>query len=525
MSTNITTANNEDLYDISISNTGASTNRPSTASHKYNNNNNNHHQLSSSSSVSTNSSSSSSQETSPKRPGDYYVQKLSSSTINLHKQLPPCPPSHSSTEIRRKPSGDSLGGSSYPSSIISDESSSIIFESNAESRLSTMTAATSIIPEVSQSTSSIISEDHPLFNKQKFANNHPVYKLRASSTSSVIGHNKLQHHPHTQYPPNPNHPPMKSSRSKSFASIPTLHRTKTRYLNSQETKERQILRKKRYEEFDQDDDEILSNGIDNLIFNVPIIKNHSDLYLHSSSASTTSSSSLSTRVTTPTMLSRRDLIKDGDNNKYNISTVTVKPCPLPGRLNSGGSIPTSPLDTHMPTVEEDETTVIAADDDSEIAHNLSEFYTERSESISKLIKLSREQTLMYKLPTFVKSQSSIEDLHLISCEKLNVLDQTRPIHLPPKNLYDKTKHHREINKVLSDYELNTKNLNDTRAKSIQSQLLNRNQWIKSIEEMMSLDGKAFNKRFNSDKNIIRKLSWESNIPNHLQFQFFMKILS
>ena len=55
---------------------------------------------------------------------------------------------------------------------------------------------------------------------------------------------------------------------------------------------------------------------------------------------------------------------------------------------------------------------------------------------------------MYKIPNFIKSNSSLEDLHLISLEKLSVIDSTRPSHLPPKSM-DERKN--IINKLIRFY--------------------------------------------------------------------------
>ncbi|RLV90273.1 Protein SBE22 [Spathaspora sp. JA1] len=487
---------------------------------------------------------------SAKRPGDYFVQKLT--TKSSLPQL---------TGVNKRMSADSFG--SYHSSA-SDENSSIVssqFDSPIpqqtpqvlqqlgittavpDCRLSSMTTATSIVNEaivdstytlredmsssassmakqMSTARTSFLESSTSLISQQV-----PVYKLKSSSTSSMIHH-------HRSVAPAP---VMKSVRSKSTASIPNLHRTKTRYLSSKETKERQILRKKKYEEND-DDEEILSNDLDNLIFNVPVIKNTGELYRSNSSNMVSNNNYSLARSDSFTILSRSDLIDSHDNNKYNIASTNVKPCPLPGKL----TISTTNLQNYqnqpssssskMPTLDENSSIISSNDvsfnDEYEIAQNISQFYNNRSESMSKFLKLSRQDSIMYKLPTYIKSQSSMEDLHLISPEKLSLIDQTRPINLPPKNDQDKTKHNKEFKRVLSDYEVNTKNNNDERAKNAQIQLQYKQQWLKFIDSLSNLECKEFNKRFTYEKNNIRKLIWDCNIyPVNDRFNFLMKVLS
>ncbi|EGW35760.1 uncharacterized protein SPAPADRAFT_58962 [Spathaspora passalidarum NRRL Y-27907] len=183
----------------------------------------------------------------------------------------------------------------------------------------------------------------------------------------------------------------------------------------------------------------------------------------------------------------------------------------------------------MPTLDENSSitssTDVSFNDDYEIAQNISQFYNHRSASMSKLIKLTRQENIMYKLPTFVKSQSSMEDLHLISPEKLTYVDQTRPINLPPKTEQDKIKHNKEFKQVISDYEVNTKATNDERIRNVQTQLQFKQAWFKIIDSFSELDSKAFNKKFNYEKNNIRKLIWDCNIPSNNRFNFLTKILS
>lgn len=468
----------------------------------------------------------------PKRPGDYYIQKINSkSSLNLNKNQPPIPPSSAPVSSlppnnRRRMSQDSLMSVQSSSSSFEDRSlivssqfdvpvassSSAITSSTTQSqhnhasqpvdsRLSSMTSASTTAFESKVS----LVDNESTISLAKTPSNFKPQALKAASTTNV-----LRTFPVSQ-------PPAKKERSKSVTTVPTLNRTKSKFVSSQESKERQILRKKKYEEND-DEEEILSNDLDSLILNVPVIKNNELYSLQKGSSSNlgkSKSRSNSGSSSTVTILSRNDLVGD-DNDKYNI-----RPCPLPGKLSTNHLL-TLNTNNEDSIIEEDESTF---DEDSEITANISDFYSQRSASVSKLMKITREQNLMYKLPSFIKSQSSLEDLHLISPEKLNFLDQTRPINLPPKSSLDKTKHNREFTKSLSLFENIAKTQHDSRIKTVQSALLHQQQWVKMLNSLMDLDTKHFNKKFTSEKNQLRKLAWDCNVPSNLAFQFLIKILS
>ncbi|KAG2731597.1 hypothetical protein G9P44_005184 [Scheffersomyces stipitis] len=670
--------NNNNYYDIAISSRKRSGQIPSSSNYVKNN----YSSASLTSNSSITSGSSSSKKSSPKRvssmsalttlnevkptakrPGDYYIQKLSQSSLSLitanvkPSQLPPAPllaqshsQSHKNDTVNgrnypRPRSGESLASlrTSYSdevSSIVSSQFDTPIETSSrqsqnmlADSRLSSLTSnsiAPSEAPSINNfnftSSTTITAEcphdhshceDGDCNSCNSCSNDHSDYldgdsspditydhncstssistlstrnssrvlpgmgigipqkpQRRSSAPAPIVDKSILQRHKtfsstelsssssfsHSHSARNSkgnskaSHPVTRSYstsniKQRSTSSSPSLSRSKTRYISSKEIKERQMLRKKKYDEND-DDEEILTNELDNLVFNVPVIKNHSELYsLNSRShgnlvpgySNMSSRSSLSS--SSSAMLSRSDLMTDNDNNKYNINGSIMKPCPLPGKLgsqtdlsiivpprkNSHGNDLTQ--DSIVEEAEGDDTMIAVANlsmnDDSEISNNISQFYNQRSTSMSKIAKLSREQTMMYKLPNFVKSQSSMEDLHLISLEKLNLIDQTRPINLPPKSGLDKSKHNREFQKVLTNFELNTKNLNDARNRSSQIHAQNQQLWMKYVSSLVDEEttSKQFNKKFSYEKNAIRKLAWDSNIPSAFRFQFFMQILS
>ena len=476
-----------------------------------------------------------------KRPGDYYIQKMSNSSINLTGNNPKQKHTGSLNIANRPKSGESILSlqSNY-----SDETS-LVNSSQfdvPDSRLSSLTSNSLISPSQSPShhlygannnssgnssanTSNSASESNDKTNDKINEENEDESndQINSSLSTLTLKNQSIDSNSDLSYNQSPStsqvvRPRLKASSTtnvikqrppklQAMKSATSLQRAKTKFLSSKETKERQQLRKKLYDDND-DDDDILANDLD--IFNVPVIKNHAELYINNNSSK---------------YLSRHDLVTD--DSKYNVNGSTeMKPCPLPGRLNSISDISSSSnIRTDISDdsiLEEDENSFsFGTDNDGEISQNISNFYSQRSESVSRLKKMTREQNMMYKLPNFIKSQSSIEDINLISPEKIHCLDQTRPINLPPKTNTDKSKHNKEFQRVLNNYETNTKLLNESRKRVSESIVNQQQQWFK----LMMSDKKEFNKRLTSDKVAIRKLSWESNCPDKFRYQFFMNALS
>lgn len=387
-----------------------------------------------------------------KRPGDYYIQKLTNSSVSL--------------QGKRPISGDSIISLN---STYSDEIS--LNSENHDSRLSSLTSNSITSPNESpqinnfkledsiHSLSTIIDKSQQLINPRKF----PISNMTKSSTK-----------PSTQSPG------LGVVTDKS-ASTTTLNRCKTKFFSQMEIKQRQQLRKKQYDD-SCNEDEILSNDID-LVFNVPVVKNQTELFFKKN---------LSTSI----------------DDKY-------KPFPLPGKLRSN-STPNFKPDGGVESVVTADSSIIeenedgnsledSIDDDSQIASNLSAYYTERSKSYSKLVKISRKEDMLYKLPNYIKSHLSIEDLDLISPEKLGIINSTRPINLPPKLDTDIIKHNREVQKIYRDFEhveINTKDDDDY-----------KQDWINLLETPVM------------NKHVMRKLNWNSNCPEPQRFEYLTGILS
>lgn len=467
-----------------------------------------------------------------KRPGEYYIQKLSQSSLNLPKLgTAKRPPSGASlaSDVSKDSDDVSLVGSSQfdcPDSRHSSMTSNSLYSNRISQTPTALNTADSEFVEVNDENSSdedldqmsssistitlktetaTLSKKHSATDLAPSINRTGLPKLRAASTSNILAQKQMG--------PGPTAPTHALQRTTSVSSSFLLTRTKTRYFNPKETKERQQLRKKVYEDND-DDDEILFNDLD-LVFNVPVIKNHPEIYMSRKNSSSS-------------ILSRKDIVNADDSKYYSYNgPVNMKPCPLPGKVSSTLTLDTSlcsmPEDRAIDPHDSQEELSFSSNNDSEITLNISEFYNQRSVSYSKLVKMTREQQMVYKLPTYIKSQTSIEDISLISPEKLEVVDQSRPINLPPKSASDKFKHSKEFHRVLSSYELNTKSQSETRKKLGESFISNQQNWFKLMITVN--DDKEFARKLAYEKNALRKLNWESLISEKLRFDYFMKVLT
>lgn len=469
-----------------------------------------------------------------KRPGDYYIQKLSNSSVNLTGTNPKS--KNTNTTVANRPnSGESILSLHSNYSDEASLSNSSQFDV-PDSRLSSLTSNSLISPsqspsqtfnsnssaDTSKSSNDIQDRTNNRINEENENENDESNDQVNSSLSTLTLKNKsIDSSSDLSYNKSPStsqvvRPKLKASSTTNvikqrpaklqvMKSTTSLHRTKSKFLNAKEAKERQQLRKKLYDEND-DDDDILSNELD--IFNVPVIKNDAQLYINNSSGS---------------FLSHHDLVTD--DGKYNVNKSTeMKPCPLPGRLNSTSDLTKGSItrtDISDNSILEESEHSFCNDNDGEISQNISDFYNQRSESFSKMMKKTREQNMMYKLPNFIKSHSSIEDLNLISPEKINCLDQTRPINLPPKPIIDKSKHNKEFQRFLNNYENNNKLLNESRKRLSESMATRQQQWFK----LLMTNEKEFSKKMTNDKNMIRRLCWESNCPDKFRYDFFLRILS
>lgn len=447
-----------------------------------------------------------------KRPGEYYLQKLSQSALHLPKAPSKRPNSNvsMSSEVSKDSDDDSSVGSSpfdMPDSRLSSMTAHSLYSKAGEAegnKLAHSAIAERTFAEeddqMSASISTITLKDNESASSlsEVPSRSLPLPKLRAASTSNMLG----RHVSETDKMPG-------LSRQNTVGTF-TLSRTKTRFFNAKESRERKQLRKKMYE--DNDDDVILSNDMD-LVFNVPVIQNSGEFYRYKDSSAA--------------LLSRNDIVKADDNTHPFKPAVPVKPCPLPGKLSQSSlSVDTTSSSAEHSVedaIDDHERSFSYSYDDDEISRNISEFYSQRSVSYSKLVKKSREQHMVYKLPNYIRSQNSIEDISLFSPEKLKAVDQSRPINLPPKCITDKAKHSKEFHRVLTNFELNTKSQNDTRKKLGELFIVNLQAWFKLMITVN--EEKDFSKKLYNEKEKFRNLSWDSLIAEKFRFDYFFTVLS
>ncbi|KHC60965.1 hypothetical protein MGE_03852 [Candida albicans P75010] len=520
--------------------------------------------------------------TSIKRPGDYYIQKINSSKSSLNfspQQQQHHHHQHQQLMMKQRMSTDSLTSAQ---SSISDDHSIISSQFDGVASTSSTAASTNTPDSRLNSMTSDSFKDSTVILDSNLDSSSTISQPNTTTTTT---NQALQQPPPQPQPQPPSHKPnIKSSstsriptitpkirRAHSISAMQTLTRTKSKFISSSEAKQRQKLRKKKYDENDNDDydDEEIS---EEFLFNVPIIKNKAELYsLTAANSSKTShenygngngngngsgSNHGSANSSSVTILSRNDLVSDRD--QY----CTIKPCPLPGKLGSStdllasvGNRSTSHNDESIIEEEEeeegeeekekeeedrteqghqqDEVGLGIVNDDTTIISNISTYYNQQVEMKNKLAR----QNVMYKIPNFIKSNSSLEDLHLISLEKLSVIDSTRPSHLPPKSMDERKKHNQQIDKILHNKNNSSPHLiksPTTRTSFNGSDSLSNNdvvvvynqEFINLVEELQqATDSKTFSKKFQSQRDMIRTFAWTSNIPNDQCFQFLLKILS
>lgn len=450
-----------------------------------------------------------------KRPGEYYFQRLGNSSANLPKSRRPASAISVTSSDTSKDSDDVLLMASSPfdppdSRLSSITMNTVYLAKNTDSAVAKSASAVDkpVLAEEDPDmmSSSILTitleKDDSAIELSDVAPTRMVKpKQRSMSTSNIVDLRLMV--------------PLAKTRTGSSS---FLTRTKTKYYNPKEKKERQQLRKKVYDDYDNDD-EILSNDLD-LVFNVPVVKNYGDIYRYRQHSSSS-------------LLSRNDLSMDEDTKYHPTSGIaSMKPCPLPGRLNHStlsidttlGSMPeNAPYNIADESAEEGNLFPFPHDHDGEISQNISEFYGQRSMSYSKLVKQSREAHMVYKLPNYIRSQSSIDDLTLMSPEKLEMIDQSRPINLPPKCASDKAKHSKEFKRVLSGFELSSKHTSGARKKLGELFILNQQVWFKLMITIN--DDKEFAGKLSHEKGKLRTVAWESLISEKFSFDFFMKVLT
>ncbi|KAL6937419.1 hypothetical protein ACO0RG_003925 [Hanseniaspora osmophila] len=200
-----------------------------------------------------------------------------------------------------------------------------------------------------------------------------------------------------------------------------------------------------------------SQSDDFLVWNVPVALNsvafHQTPMMHSKAAKPSSSLQYSTTI--------------GTKN----ASSTMGPQPSLGkRANSTSVIPSNPLSNiqvmHMAEMPASPIPGITAKGDKmntlydSTTKNLSQMYLSNSKSFSQ-VQLQTRMNSMDSLPQMVKTagDEGLEDLKLVSDEKLKNVTSTRPMWLPIKSPREIKKHEFEISKTMSMVSIDKLNFN------------------------------------------------------------------
>ncbi|GMM36048.1 Sbe22 protein [Saccharomycopsis crataegensis] len=213
------------------------------------------------------------------------------------------------------------------------------------------------------------------------------------------------------------------------------------------------------------------------------------------------------------------------------------------------SIPISPLvnNVHNNTMN-----------DQTFANDLSRFYTDVSDNYiaSELAKREENHT---KLPSYIMSQiesqssihslsprssvsldssqnssqshadvassasqapalsHTIDELRLMSPEKIDILSSTRPMWLPPKSAHEDSKHQQQISEAFESYSKKEIDKKERNFQRLKNSLINNQKWFE-----LTVKHKEIHKPVIYS---MRHLCWKTNIPNDLRYKVWNDVLS
>ncbi|CCD23830.1 Sbe22p NDAI_0C01690 [Naumovozyma dairenensis CBS 421] len=148
--------------------------------------------------------------------------------------------------------------------------------------------------------------------------------------------------------------------------------------------------------------------------------------------------------------------------------------------------------------------------------NLSSVYLHSSEKLSKS-KLSERTQSASCLPIEFKdaSQKGMEDLLLVSNDKLHLVSQARPSWLPPKDIYEKKMHDKEITKKMSMASIEQLDKNKERDERILRDETNKQKYILLLERDVTR---------NSSLQSCKKMVWETAFSNETRYSMYSQLL-
>ena len=147
---------------------------------------------------------------------------------------------------------------------------------------------------------------------------------------------------------------------------------------------------------------------------------------------------------------------------------------------------------------------------------LSNVYIHSSEKLSKS-KLSERIDSAGFLPLDLKeaSKNGIEDLVLISEDKLELMSNSRPSWLPPKDPEERKAHEKQISKSISMASIDQLDRNKDREQRLIRNETNREKFVLLLDRDMTR---------NSSIKSLQKIIWETSFSDEVRFQMYNIIL-
>lgn len=148
--------------------------------------------------------------------------------------------------------------------------------------------------------------------------------------------------------------------------------------------------------------------------------------------------------------------------------------------------------------------------------NLTDVYIHSSDKLSKS-KLSERTNSANFLPLDLKeaSEKGMEDLLLVSENKLELMSNTRPSWLPPKNPEEKREHEKQISKSLSMASIEQLDRNKDREQRLIKDETNRQKFVLLLDRDVTR---------NSSIKTLQKIIWETSLSIDVRFTMYSTIL-
>lgn len=148
--------------------------------------------------------------------------------------------------------------------------------------------------------------------------------------------------------------------------------------------------------------------------------------------------------------------------------------------------------------------------------NLSSLYLQSSSKLSEN-KFSERANSKDFLPIEFKeaSDNGMEDLMLVSDNKLNMLTNSRPFWLPPKDQHEKLLHERQISKTMSIASIEQLDKNKHHDERMKTNSLNSENFVLLLNRGITR---------NSSLQTLKKIIWETSLSIETRYKIWDKIL-